>query len=288
MGALTSAMARAITALGGEVRTEADVVRIKTDTNGVRGVVLSSDEELDAPVVVSGANPKTTMTELLSDGVLSVELRSAYQDLDMTGGLGKVYLAFNGVPRFRCAESDRENELLMKAGFRICPKLEDVQTAYERMMGGDGSGVHMVYGLIPSAFDPTLTPDGKHIMGLSIVYSAYHADPVQRRAEGETWVQSVLRDLRDYISNFDDVLEDYAYLTAGDMEQEFGLVGGNGLHGDILVERMFDQRPIAGYSDYTTPVRGLYLCSNGTWPGMYLSGMPGHNAAHKIIADTAP
>lgn len=288
MGAITAAMERAIASLGAEVRTEAEVATIKADSQGVSGVVLTTGEELDARVVVSAMNPKDTMTSLLPAGVLSDDLHAAYDELDMTGAMGKVYLALDGAPRFACARTESENEMLLSAGFRIAPRLEEMQRAYELARAGDWSGAPMIYGLTPTVFDDTLAPEGRHVMGLSVSYAPYVVEPDRRKAEGDKWARHIVDYLKDYISNLDDVLVDYAYRTPADMEHELGLPGGNGLHGDITVDRMFSHRPIPGYSDYTTPVQGLYLCSNGTWPAMYLSGLPGHNAAHKVLADTDP
>jgi phytoene dehydrogenase-like protein len=285
MGAITTAMAHSIVALGGAVRTAAEVVAIKTGRQGVEGVVLGSGEEIDAPVVVSALNPKKTMTELVPTEALPPELRAAYANIEMAGCLGKVHLALDAPPRFACAHTKSENELLMRCGFRVGSSVEAMQQAYESARRGDWSGEPIIYGLTQTTFDPTLAPHGKHLMSLSVTYAPYHLSHGTWLTEGDAWAKHVIRHLGEHITNLADSILDYAFLTPADLEEEFGLLEGNALHGDVSVARMFNWRPLAGYSDYTTPVPGLYICSNGSWPANYVTGLPGHNAANKIVAD---
>jgi phytoene dehydrogenase-like protein len=123
-------------------------------------------------------------------------------------------------------------------------------------------------------------------MSLSVSYAPYDVTGGWEQNRDD-WGAFVIETLRGYVSNLDDILRDHRVMTTADLEQEFGLLEGNALHGDVTVPHMFDWRPIPGYSDYTTPVDSVYLCSNGTWPANYVSGLPGHNAAHKILADLA-
>jgi phytoene dehydrogenase-like protein len=44
-------------------------------------------------------------------------------------------------------------------------------------------------------------------------------------------------------------------------------------------------RPLPGLHDYRTPTRGLYLSGVGTWPGNYVSGIPGHNTSQAELED---
>jgi phytoene dehydrogenase-like protein len=69
------------------------------------------------------------------------------------------------------------------------------------------------------------------------------------------------------------------------MEQEYGLVGGNIMHGDLTLDQLFSWRPVAGYADYRTPIKHLYLCGSGTHPGGGISGINGRNASREILKD---
>ena len=161
-----------------------------------------------------------------------------------------------------------------------------MQRAYELARRGDWRGSPIIYGLTQTSFDPTLTTTGRHLMSLSVSYAPYDVTGGWEQNRDD-WGAFVIETLRGYVSNLDDILRDHRVMTTADLEQEFGLLEGNALHGDVTVPHMFDWRPIPGYSDYTTPVDSVYLCSNGTWPANYVSGQPGHNAAHKILADLA-
>lgn len=284
MGAITASMAQSFRAAGGTIRTEARVQQIKADGDGVSGVVLESGEELDARVVVSAINPKRTMVDLVPGDAVPDDLRRAYEDLGMAGSLAKVYLVLSGLPRFACAADEAENAALNKCGFRTASTVESMQHAFERARRGDWSGEPMLYGLTQTAYDPTLAPEGTHVMSVTVFYAPYEIEGSWSE-QGDAWAQHVIAHLRHHITNLDSILTDYRYLTPAELEDQFGLLEANALHGDVVVHRMFNWRPITGYSDYTTPVERLYLCSNGTWPAVYVSGLPGRNAAQKVLSD---
>ena len=286
MGAITAAMASAARAHGATIRTAARVIRILVSSGRGVGVALESGEELVADIVISAINPKLTMLDLIDDSAIPADARDAYAALEMTGCMGKVYLELDALPAFACARSPEENALLVRCGFRIGDTVDEMQRAYELARRGDWRGSPIIYGLTQTSFDPTLTSTGRHLMSLSVSYAPY---PVTGGWEQnrDDWGAFVIETLRGYVSNLDDILRDHRVMTTADLEQEFGLLEGNALHGDVTVPHMFDWRPIPGYSDYTTPVDSVYLCSNGTWPANYVSGLPGHNAAHKILADLA-
>lgn len=69
------------------------------------------------------------------------------------------------------------------------------------------------------------------------------------------------------------------------MERIFGLTGGNIFHGSMTINQLFFMRPVLGYSDYRTPIKGLYLRGSGTHPGGGVTGAPGRNAEKVILSD---
>jgi phytoene dehydrogenase-like protein len=285
MGAITQAMAGSFLAAGGSIRTDAEVVSVRVGKRGVDGVVLSSGDELDARAVATAINPKKTVMELLPADAVDPALRQAFEALEMDGAMAKVYLALNGLPIFACARSVSENAALVKCGFRIGSTVDAMQRAYEAARQGDWSSDQMIYGLIQTAFDPTLAAPDRHLMSLSVSYAPYRIGDRDWAIDGDPWAANVIRALAEHIVNLDDILEDYRFLTTAQLESEFGLVGGHALHGNLSVARAFQWRPTAGFSDYRGPVAGLYLCSNGSWPAQFVSGLAGHNAAAEILAD---
>jgi len=74
-------------------------------------------------------------------------------------------------------------------------------------------------------------------------------------------------------------------LSPLDLEREYGLVGGDIMHGCLGLDQLYSMRPVAGYADYRMPVRNLYLCGSGAHPGGGVSGNPGRNAAREMLKD---
>jgi phytoene dehydrogenase-like protein len=74
-------------------------------------------------------------------------------------------------------------------------------------------------------------------------------------------------------------------LSPLDLEERFGLVGGDIFHGKMGLDQLFSARPMLGHADYRMPLKGLYLCGSGAHPGGGVTGAPGHNAAKAILAD---
>lgn len=287
MGAITQSLADAFISRGGEIRLGSSVDHIKVGPNGVNGVVLAGGEEIDARVVASAINPKTTVVDLLADEMVDPDVRSDFESLGMAGCMAKVHVALNDLPQFACAIDAAENELLTRCGFRIGMTQDAMQRGFEAAQRGDWTGDPIIYGLVQTAADPTLAPEGRHVMSLSVSYAPYHLAEGDWKTAGRDWAEHVLDALRPHITNLDHIIDDYSYLTPQDLEDEFGLLEGHALHGNLTASRAFDWRPVAGFSDYRGPVNGLYFCSNGNWPALYVSGLAGHNAAHEIRRDLA-
>jgi phytoene dehydrogenase-like protein len=287
MGAITKALANAFVAGGGEIRTASTVTAVKVGPHGVEGVVLADGDEVDAQIVASAINPKATIRDLLPEDAVDPAVRSAFASLEMNGCMAKVYVALNDLPQFVCSTDRTENELLVRCGFRVGVTQEAMQRSFEAARRGDWSGDPIIYGLVQTAFDPTLATEGRHVMSLSVCYAPYKLAEGSWKTAGDDWAKHILRFLAPHIANFEQIVDDYAFLTPDDLESEFGLLEANALHGNVTASRAFNWRPVAGYSDYRGPVRGLYLCSNGTWPALYVSGLAGHNAAQEIRRDIA-
>jgi phytoene dehydrogenase-like protein len=95
----------------------------------------------------------------------------------------------------------------------------------------------------------------------------------------------VIETIAEYAPNLPDAVEHVQVLTPKDLEERYGLVGGNIFHGEMSLDQLFSMRPIPQASGYRTPLGGLYLCGSGTHPGGGVMGAPGHNAARAVNAD---
>ncbi|TDE15849.1 phytoene desaturase family protein [Jiangella asiatica] len=285
IGAITEAMAAAGRAAGVRIETNAEVVRILCTDGRVTGVALADGREFRAPRVLSNANPKLTLTRLLTADELGRDWYALAEDIPMKGSSAKVHLALNGTPRFACARSDKENELFLATNFRIAPSIDVLQEAYNEAIMGRWSERPTISGIISSAIDPSLTPPGAHFVSLSVRGVPYHLAEGTWDEHGDALAKAVVTTLEEHVPNLLDVLDDYHIYTPLDLEREFALLEGNGAHGDIVPGQIFDSRPMPGCADHRTPVEGLYLCGVGTWPGNFMSGVTGYNASHRMLSD---
>ena len=285
MGAVTQAMQRSIEASGAQVRTGAEVARILVRDGAVRGVALADGEEIEAATVLSNANPKLTYLDLVDRRDLDPAFRERVRRIPMAGSAFKVGLALDGLPRFAAARTDEEARLYAGCQFRIAPSLAYLERAYDDCKHGRPSAGPVIWGLTPSVMDPGLAPPGKHIMSLNIFHAPYHLAAGDWATEREAYGEHCIDTLAQYIPNLRDIITDSRFWSPRDIEREFGLVEANITHGDMVPGRLFSQRPLAGWADYRTPIAGLYLCGVGTWPGGYVSGIPGHNASHQVLRD---
>jgi phytoene dehydrogenase-like protein len=288
MGALTAAIARAATSRGARIVLGVGAKEISIGHAGaVSGVVGTDGIEYCADIVMSATNPIGTMLHLVPDSALDPDLRTTLEQIPMDGCLGKVYLALDGVPEFAAARSRDENDLMLRCGFRTGPDIAGMDQGFQMAQRGEWSGPSVIYGLTQTAFDDSLNRPGQHLMSLSVSYAPRWLaggkdwDGEQR----DLWALHVISQLSDHIPNLKEILVDFAVRTPSDLEAQFGMLGGNPLHGDVRADRMFNWRPFSGFSDYTTPIGGLYLCSTGTWPANYVSGLSGRNAALKAHDD---
>lgn len=285
MGAVGASMARATAARGTEVRTNQQVERILTRDGRVSGVVTATGEEIGASLVLSNVNPKTTLLRMLDPGHIDDDLSTRLERLKMEGGAFKIAIAMDGVPRFAAAPAELV-EAYATCQFRIAPSVDYLEAAHDDFKHGRPSSGPKLLGLVPTLTDPGLAPPGRHLLSLNVWYAPYHLrNGAGWETEKHVFANRCIDRLAEYVPNIKDIITDYRCFSPVDLEREFGLVEGHQLHGDMTPEHMFSLRPVAGLSDYRTPVAGLYLCGSGVWPGGFVSGIPGHNAAHQVLAD---
>lgn len=284
MGSIARTMRMSIEAHGGEVLTNARVTRVLAGPDGVAGVALADGREFRAGVVASNLNPKTTLLDLVEEHRIDPEVRAAATRLPERGNAFKVALALDGLPRFASAPKGLD-AAASACQFRVAPSIEYQERALDDAKYGRWSRGPVFWGLIPSATDPSLAPEGRHLMSLNV----FHAPP---RLAGSDW--SVERErfgdrcvdvLEAYMPGVKGMILDRRCWSPADLEEEFGLVAGNIAHLDMTPRHMFGLRPLAGWSRYRMPLSGLYLCGSGAWPGGNVAGTAGHNASARILKD---
>ena len=284
MAAVGAAMERAARSQGVEIRTNTGVSAIRVAGGAVCGVVTDSGEEIDARLVLSNLNPKTTLLDLLAPGHIDDDLGKRLGRKKMEGSAFKLAIALDDVPRLKGAPDDLV-EAYSACQLRVAPSVDYIEAAYDDYKYGRPSRSPKLLGLVTSLTDPRLAPPGKHLLSLNVWHAPYKLRDGHWDQEKHTFAKRCIDCLAEYYSNIKDIIIDYRCYSPLDLEREFGLVEGHQLHGDMTHGRMFSLRPVAGLGDYRTPVTGLYLCGSGSWPGGFVSGIPGHNGSHRAITD---
>jgi phytoene dehydrogenase-like protein len=280
MGAITQAMSAACRDIGVEVRLEADVASIVVKAGRVRGVRLADGETISSPRVLSNADPRATFLRLLDPGRLSSSFRRAIDAYRATGTSAKVNLALRAIPEF----SVRPGRDHLRGSTQIIGDgLPYLERAFHDFQTRGISRAPYLDITLPTIVDSSLVADDRHAMSVAMKYASYVGAGERARCR-EVVLEAVLSTLETYAPNLRELVIAAQVFTPGDFEAVFGLSGGNVVHGDMALDQMFSLRPAMGASAYRTPVEGLYLCGAGTHPGGGVSGAPGRNAAHTVLA----
>jgi phytoene dehydrogenase-like protein len=283
MGAVADALAAAARSFGATIRTNAEVARIRTRNGKVAGVSLASGEEIDAPTVVTTAHPKISFLRLLDAGELPPGFVADIENWQTRSGTVKINLALDRLPVFAAhPEPDPE---VYGGTIVLSESLDDVENAFQQAVAGTPSALPFADICIPSVFDDSLAPPGKHVMSLFTqwVPHTYAAEPDE--AALESYADRVIARVEAVAPGFARSVLHRQVIGPDVMQREYGLVGGNIFHGELSLGQMFHARPAAGYADLRTPVRGLYQAGSATHGGGGVTGIPGRNVVRQILAD---
>ena len=207
--------------------------------------------------------------------------------LKMEGVCMKINLALDGLPDFKCLPGSRLGPH-HKTTIHICPTLEYIERAFDDSKYGHPSQQPMLEITIPTTYDPSLAPPGKHVANLFLQYAPYTLSPkvaASWHALKESYADRVLDLIEEYAPGFKGLVLHRHVLSPLDLEEQYGLTGGNIFHGEMSTDQLYFLRPVPGWAKYRTPIRGLYMCGSGTHPGGGVTGAPGHNAAREILHD---
>jgi phytoene dehydrogenase-like protein len=282
MGALTQAMASAAKAAGAEIRSGVEVIEIRVKDGAAVGVLLSTGEEIAARAVVSNADPKRTLLKLTDPTHLSPDFVQKLQHYRGNGTVAKVNLALSGLPNFTAIKNG--NGSALKGRIHIGHEIDYLERAFDESKYGNFSRQPYLEATIPSLTDPTLAPDGKHVMSIYMQYAPYKLKgdwESQRKELGQT----VVKTLAQYAPNLPELILTHQIITPLDLEEKYGLTGGQIFHGDLALDQFFTMRPLLDWARYRTPIQNLYLCGSGTHPGVGLTGGSGANAAREILKE---
>jgi phytoene dehydrogenase-like protein len=282
MGQVSEAMALSAKASGAEIRLNADVAKILIKNGRATGVVLANGDEIGAKIVASNCDPKRTFLQLMDERDVPSDLLQGIRQFRSEGTSCKINLALNGLPQFKSFPWDGVGPH-HGATMHICPDMDYVERAWDDAKYGRPSKSPLLEMTIPTIYDPTLAPKGKHIMGIFLQYAPYTLREGNWDDLREPFGDRVIEIIEEYCPNIKSIIEHRQVLTPLDLERRFGITGGNIFHGEMSVDQMFMMRPLAGSARYKMPVEGLYLCGSGAHPGGGVMGAPGYNAARAIL-----
>lgn len=283
MGAITQALAASGRRLGVEICTSTPVAQIDSRYGKTRGVVLEDGREVRARVVLSNADPKRTFLRMVPRRELPEDFVNAVSGIKMDGPCAKVNLVLAEEPRFTGTSPTARR--LERTFYTLVPSLEFAERCYDIAKFGEIPEELWVDCVVSSNADDSLAPPNRHILSCFVQYVPYRLREGTWDEKRELLGDRVIRKIAEYAPNVPNAILARQVLTPLDLERTYGLTEGNIFHGDLRLEQLFFMRPVPGWSQYRTPVRGLYLCGAGAHPGGGVTGAPGHNAARQVLRD---
>ncbi|MDI1462824.1 NAD(P)/FAD-dependent oxidoreductase [Catellatospora sp. KI3] len=283
MGAVTAAMAASARAFGAEIRTQAPVARIDVRDGRVTGVTLQSGEELTAATVITTAHPKTSFLDLVDRAELPADFVEDIQAWQTRSGTVKVNFAVDRLPVFT-SHPDFDPDV-HGGTIVLSESLDDVETAFQEAAAGRASTLPFADICIPSVLDPTLAPEGKHVVSMFTQYVPHTWAAAPHAAELHAYADRLTARMEAVAPGFTDSVIGRQVIGPHQMETEYGLIGGNIFHGELTPGQMFHCRPAAGYADLRTPIRGLYQAGSATHGGGGVTGIPGRNVVRQVLRD---
>ena len=280
VGALASAMAEAARTAGAQIRLNAPVARILVRDGRAHGVVLEDGTEIPATVVISNADPRRTFLTLVDPVELDPGFLTKVRNYRARGTVAKIHLALSALPSFRAVAnpSDLHGRIL------IAPTVDYLERAFDASKYGELPQEPMLDITIPTLTDASLAPAGKHVLSVHVQFVPY-------RLSGQTTLHDVreklaaivVQTLEHYAPGIGALVEGSQVLMPVDLEDVYGLSGGQIYHGEPALDQLFTMRPMLGWAQYKTPIEALYLCGSGTHPAGGITAASGHNAARTIL-----
>ena len=290
-GALGTALLTAARSLGAEVRTGTEVASVRQADGIVRGVALTSGEEIDAPVVVSGLDPKRTLLDLLEPEVLGPRLSWRAGNIRQRGATAKVNLALGALPVFR-GLAGNGSDLRLRGRIVMAPGTANLEQSARAGKYGRLADEPVLEATIPSLVDPSLIDASRrrrravsHVMSVIVQPAPYDLAEGSWKDRREELGDRALETLERYAPGITSLVEARQVITPLDVERDYGAAEGHALHAEAGLDQWFAWRPLHGWGRYRLPLEGLYLCGSGAHPGGGVTGGPGQLAAREILAD---
>ena len=284
-GALAGALADAARGFGAEIRTGASVAAITERDGRVTGVALANGDEIAAPIVLSTLDPKRTLLGLLGVESTGPDLRRRLRATRSTGVTAKLNLLVDRLPAFTAAGKGESAEQLLRGRIVIAPSVLGTEKAFDASKYGEMSETPVVEALIPTLIDPSLAPDGRHIISAVVQYAPENLKGGWSDEARKTLADRAIAVLESVAPGIGGRVVARQLITPADLAKDWGSSGGHAMHINEGFDQFAQWRPLYGIGRYGTPIEGLYLSGAGTHPGGGVTGAPGANAAEQLIRD---
>ena len=278
MGAVTDALAHVARDNGVVIRTGMRVSRVRMENGRVAGVDTDAGEQFESRLVVSNADPKSTLMDLVGVKHLETGFTRRVHHIRMRGNAAKLHLALDGLPAI-----DGVEKRDYASRFLIAPDEAYVERAFNHAKYGESSAKPVFEITFPSFRDVSLAPTGKHVMSAIVQYAPYELRAGWSDESKSAFEEVIFETLADYMPDLKGRVSASELLTPADIEAQFHIKGGHWHHGELALDQFLFTRPVGGAHQYEMPVEGLYLCGAGTHPGGGVSGAAGRNAAREIL-----
>lgn len=287
-GALTQAIGRAIQTHGATIRTGASVKSILIDGGKANGVELESGEKIAAKRVIAACAPTLTFLKLVGAEHLDRSFVKKVEGIRIINGMGLgVYLGLDELPRYS-VDPDENSVTTTRSLQSLCPTIEHISQSYMSCAAGVPSPNYSMHISTPTALDPTLAPEGKHIMWIWTMFAPYQL------SNGKTWedlrereADRVIDIVSQYAPNIKQAINNRFVMTPVDYENVMAIPKGQYGHIDMSLDQMYWFRPLIEVANYSTPIADLYLTGAGTHPGGGVYGGPGYTTAQWLLKEMA-
>jgi len=287
MGGISNSIASSFLASGGTIVTNADVDKIIVKGGVAMGVALKDGREFYGKTVVSNADPHRTFLGMVDEKDLPTDFTEGIKAIRFRSGVIKINVALNGVPNFTAKPGDKPMDH-HRGTMHIGPDMAFMEKAFEEARRGIPSTHPIIEMTMASVMDDTIAPKGKQLMSMFIQYAPLN------RTDGKQWDKAgkdefaagVFRDVEAYAPGFKNLIDDYQVISPLDLQNTYGLTGGNIMHGEMSLDQMFFMRPLPKWANFRTPIKNLYMCGSGCHPGGGVMGAPGYIAAKIVKKDS--
>jgi phytoene dehydrogenase-like protein len=276
MGAIIAAIRTAAERAGVNIRVGRSVRGITVDGGRATGVALADGEEIRARTIISAINPATTFLDLVGARELDTGFVRKVKNIRMKGDAAKLHLALDRPPQFSGLEAAQVGRLV------IAPSTNHVERAFNPSKYGEFSPEPVMEITLPSLADPSLAPDGACVLSAVVQYAPYALREGWETGKPK-FLAAIMAQLEAYAPGIGKLVRHAELLTPADIETRYRMPGGHWHHGELQADQMLVSRPVAGWSGYDTPIDGLFLAGAGSRPGGGVSGLPGLNAARRVM-----